>query len=154
MHKALGLFMAPQKRKQLEQGSVGTGCRHSTLHWLGSFKVENLYVRWLLLEIESANCECCLKHCSSVSICVSTTWQLIYKSMFLKKERPKEACCLGWLDVDIDTTSYFIPVDAVKSHWALWKEAVVQMNLMKSVLGNVWTLSETTATHSLLQTDL
>lgn len=31
MHKALGLFTAPQKRKQVEQGSVGTGCRHSTL---------------------------------------------------------------------------------------------------------------------------
>lgn len=74
--------------------------------------------------------------------------------MFLKKERPKEACCLGWPDVDADTTSYFIPVDAVKSHWALWKEAAVQMNLIKSVLGNVWTLSKTTATHSLLQTNL
>ena len=31
MHEALGLFTAPQKRKQVEQGSVGTGCRHSTL---------------------------------------------------------------------------------------------------------------------------
>lgn len=141
-------------RREIELNRAQLGQVVDTLRWLGNFKVGHLHVRRLLLETESANCKCCLKHCSSVSMCVSTTWRRIYESTFLKKERPREAYCLCWPDVDTDTTSYFIPVDAIKSHWALCEEAVVQMSLMKSLLGNVWTLSKTMPTHSLLPTNL